>query len=266
MTQLRCFSYGGGVQSTAALVLAAQGKIDFKIFLFSNVGDDSEHPDTLRYVEEVAKPYAAAQGIELMELRKIKRDGSVETVYGRIMKPGGRSQVIPVFLDKSGMPGNRSCTSNFKIDVLAKELKRRGATAEAPAITGLGISLDEFQRIRTDSGIAWQVLEYPLIELRLTRQDCMNIISRAGLPVPRKSSCFFCPYHRITEWQRMKREEPELFQKAVEVERKLNDFAATRGDAVWLTRKLRPLDQVIGDQSDMFDDVDDACESGFCMV
>lgn len=28
MTQLRVFSYGGGVQSTAALVLAAQGKID----------------------------------------------------------------------------------------------------------------------------------------------------------------------------------------------------------------------------------------------
>ena len=31
--QLRVFSYGGGVQSTAALVLAAQGKIDFRVFL-----------------------------------------------------------------------------------------------------------------------------------------------------------------------------------------------------------------------------------------
>lgn len=58
-TQLRTFSYGGGVQSTAALVLPAQARIDFPVFLFSNVGDDSEHPDTLRYVEDVAKPYAA---------------------------------------------------------------------------------------------------------------------------------------------------------------------------------------------------------------
>ena len=49
---LRVFSYGGGVQSTAALVLAAQGKIDFPTFLFANVGDDSEHPATLRYVRE----------------------------------------------------------------------------------------------------------------------------------------------------------------------------------------------------------------------
>ena len=43
---LRVFSYGGGVQSTAALVLASQHKIDFKTFLFCNVGDDSENPAT----------------------------------------------------------------------------------------------------------------------------------------------------------------------------------------------------------------------------
>jgi hypothetical protein len=41
---LRVISYGGGVQSTALLVLAAQGRIDFGVFLFANVGDDSD-PD-----------------------------------------------------------------------------------------------------------------------------------------------------------------------------------------------------------------------------
>lgn len=46
---LRVFSYGGGVQSTGALVLAAQGRIDFPTFLFCNVGDDSEHPGTLLF-------------------------------------------------------------------------------------------------------------------------------------------------------------------------------------------------------------------------
>jgi 3'-phosphoadenosine 5'-phosphosulfate sulfotransferase (PAPS reductase)/FAD synthetase len=47
---IRVFSYGGGVQSTAALVLAAQGVIDYHTFLFANVGEDSENPDTLAYV------------------------------------------------------------------------------------------------------------------------------------------------------------------------------------------------------------------------
>jgi hypothetical protein len=61
----RVVSYGGGVQSNALLVLAAQGRIDYRTFLFANVGDDSEHPATLRYVRGVAMPYAAAHGIAL---------------------------------------------------------------------------------------------------------------------------------------------------------------------------------------------------------
>ena len=46
MTQLRFFSSGGGKQSIAALVLSAQGLINYPVHIFCNVGDDSEHPDT----------------------------------------------------------------------------------------------------------------------------------------------------------------------------------------------------------------------------
>ena len=60
---VRAFSYGGGVQSTACLVLAVEGRIDFKTFLFANVGADSEHPDTLDYVYQVAMPYAKSCGL-----------------------------------------------------------------------------------------------------------------------------------------------------------------------------------------------------------
>lgn len=261
---LRTFSYGGGVQSTAALVLAAQGKIDFPIFLFCNVGDDSEHPATLRYVQEIAKPYAAMHGIELIELRRVRKDGELEAVWGRIMHRD--AQCIPVRLSQTGAPGNRSCTGDFKIKVVARWLRECGATKEAPAVTGLGISLDEYQRMKTDSGIAYQQLAYPLIDLRLTRRDCATIIEQAGLPVPRKSSCFFCPFHRLSEWRRMAHDEPELFQKSVELERHLNVVAARRNDSVWLTRKMRPLDQVIDEQSDFLDELDDTCESGFCMT
>ena len=50
---LKVISYGGGVQSTAMVVLAVQGRIDADVALFSNVGDDSEHPATLEYVRNV---------------------------------------------------------------------------------------------------------------------------------------------------------------------------------------------------------------------
>lgn len=266
---LRVFSYGGGVQSTAALVLAAQGKIDFPTFLFANVGDDSEHPATLRYVREVAMPWAETQGIDVQELHRVRRTGEEETLYGRLTKQGGLSQAIPVRLS-SGAPGTRSCTADFKIRVIAKWLRANGATPADPAISGLGISLDEMQRMRTDSGIAYQRIVYPLVDLRLTRQDCRNIIERAGLPVPPKSSCWFCPYHTLRHWQTMRHEEPDLFWKSVELEQTLSNKRSGVGkDAVWLTDKLIPLDQATSPhrQLPMFtDDTEDACESGYCMV
>jgi len=128
---VRSVSYGGGVQSTALLVLAAEERIDFRTFLFSNVGDDSEHPASLDYVRRIAAPYADAHGIELVELHRHRRDGTPETLMGRLTKPGSRSLPIPVRMS-NGMPGTRLCTAEFKIRVIAKELKRRGAGLPAP--------------------------------------------------------------------------------------------------------------------------------------
>lgn len=265
---MRVFSFGGGVQSTAVLVLAAQRKVQYDAFLFCNVGEDSESPATLRYFREYALPFAEEFGIPLYELRRVKRTGEVETLYGRLTRAGSKSVPIPVRMNNSGAPGTRSCTADFKIRIVARWQKQHGATVADPAVTGLGISIDEWHRARKDSGIPHQVLEYPLIDLRLSRADCMNIITHAGLPVPPKSSCFFCPMHTIAEWKRIKREEPDLFQRSVELERLLNARRVALGrDPVWLTRALRPLDEALGDGVQLsMDDAMENCESGYCMV
>ncbi|WP_225991310.1 adenine nucleotide alpha hydrolase family protein [Actinomadura montaniterrae] len=188
---IRAFSYGGGWQSTAALVLAAQGRIDFRTFLFANVGDDSEHPATLAYVRDHAAPYAAAHGIEVRELHRIRRDGTTETLYGRLMREGSRSIPIPVRMS-NGAPGTRSCTADFKIRVIGRWLKAHGASPENPATIAIGISLDEIHRANTRRHEAYERIVYPLLDLRIRRTDCPRIIRSAGLPVPPKSSCWFC--------------------------------------------------------------------------
>lgn len=263
---LRVVSYGGGVQSTALLVLAAERRIDFPIFLFSNVGDDSEHPATLRYVREVAMPYAAAHGIELHELQKVRRDGRSVTLLGSIYEKD-HSITIPARIH-NGAPMQRQCTRDFKISVISKWIKQHGATVDQPATVGLGISIDELQRARSghDPRNPEQHRVYPLLDLRLNRGDCMGIIAAAGLPVPGKSSCFFCPFHRITEWQRLRRDEPDLFVKSQALETMLHERAERIGmrQPIYLTAKGMPLDQAIGDQS-VFD-FEDTCESGYCMT
>ena len=174
MTELRSISYGGGVQSTALLVLAAQRRIDFPLFVFANVGDDSERAATLQYVEEYAKPYAAEHDIELAEVQRIRRDGAVETLWGRLTRPGSRSLPIPVRMS-NGAPGTRSCTADFKIKVVGKEMKRRGASKTAPATIGIGISVDEIHRANNRITEPHEQIVYPLLDLGL-RRDRKSVV------------------------------------------------------------------------------------------
>jgi hypothetical protein len=267
---IRAFSYGGGVQSTAALVLAARGEIDYPLFLFANVGEDSEHPDTLRYVHEVAMPYAESRGIELVELRKRLRDGSDDTLIARIDR-AERGVPIPVRMGQNGAPGNRTCTAEFKIRVIEKELRRRGATKEDRATIGLGISLDEWQRARTpeDPRSPYQLRDYPLLDLKLTRQDSLNLIADEGLPRPGRSACFFCPFHTDEEWRRLARNQPDLFEKACALERQLYERGQRLGRGeFFFTRHGRFLADLFNDdQTVLFGDDDGAgCESGYCMT
>lgn len=267
---LKAFSFGGGVQSTAALVLAAQGRIDYRTFLFCNVGNDSENPDTLTYVQAVAVPFARKQGLELIELQKIRRDGTVDTIYRTMTRPASRSIGIPVHMS-NGAPGRRACTLDFKIRVVDRWLKREWQAHRHGVSVGLGISLDEFTRMRTNTDpdtMAWKTLDYPLIDLRLDRQTCLALIQQAGLPVPPKSSCWFCPYHSQRNWQALRETQPLLFDRAVALERLINERRAVIGkDQVFLSRKCKPLPMATSAyvQSSFLEE-DDMCESGYCFV
>jgi hypothetical protein len=262
---VRAMSFGGGVQSTAMLVLAARGEIDYRLALFCNVGEDSEHPDTLVYVENVVKPYAARHGIEFKELRRTKRDGTFETVYQRATGPN-RTISVPVRM-KSGAPGRRECTNDFKRKVIAKEAKARGATKDKQAVVALGISTEEITRMRSDSGFPHIVSDYPLIELGLDRDAAKDVIRDAGLPVPGKSSCWFCMFKRKAEWEIMRRERPDLFQRSVDMERRINEKRALFGkDPVFFSSTGLPLDIAFSNPY-LFDYDDAACDvAGYCGV
>lgn len=264
--RLRSFSFGGGWQSMAALVLAAQGRIDFPLFLFANVGDDSENPGTLSYFEQYAAPYAAAHGIELVQLWRETKNGR-ETIYRRIIDSNGRRQTIPVYLS-NGMPGGRACTHDFKIQVTGAELQRRGASPKNRAVVGMGISLDEISRMKPSNAKPYEELVYPLIDLRLRRSDCPSIIRGAGLPMPPKSSCDFCPIRKLSEWQDMYEHQPDRWARACRVEDTLNGENARKGrEPVYLTRVGRPLRDLFkdGTQLQLLDE-DEGCDNGWCMT
>jgi hypothetical protein len=242
MSELRIVSYGGGWQSTALLVLAAQQRIDFRTFVFANVGDDSENPGTVAYVRDHARPYAEANGIELVEVRAMRK-GEPETLYERMTRPGSKSLPIPLY-GRNGSPMGRACTADFKLVPIGKWLTSRGASEENKATVALGYSADEVKRINPAKAKPYERLVYPLIDLNppARRDDCARIIRSAGLPVPPKSACWFCPSRRKNGWQEMRRSAPGLFSRAVRLEGDLT----TRGSGGYrLTEAGRPLDEVI---------------------
>ena len=162
---------------------------------------------------------------------------------------------------------SRSCTSTFKVRTVARWLRSEvGATAGLPATVALGISVDEIQRAKpgVDPRNPYQRRVYPLLDLGLHRSDCRTIIADAGLPVPPKSSCWFCPFHDREAWRKLKRDTPGLFAEAVALEAKMSANTSD-GRAVFLTRKGVPLDQAVDDQPQL-PGLEEDCDSGYCFT
>jgi hypothetical protein len=263
---MKVISYGGGVQSTALVVLAVRGKIAADVALFANVGDDSEHPATLRYVRDVAQLWATEHGFPIHELRREQRDGTTETLRQALARTDTRSVPIPVRMAPHGAPGNRNCTETWKIKVVRRWCRQHGATATRPTTILIGFSTDEFERVNNARTHAAERRTYPLLELGLDRAACARIIRDAGLPVPPKSSCYFCPYRTPSNFAEMRRDQPELFAQAVDVERDINRTRARIGrDPGYLTRLLRPLDTLDAAQATLFDGPE-SCDDGYCWI
>ena len=108
----------------------------------------------------------------------------------------------------------RQCTNRWKIAPMRRwiQANRNGDPVEQ----WIGISLDEAERMRS-SDVKYITNRWPLIEKRMTRNDCKNWLEKHGIEVPPRSACTFCPYHSMVEWRRIK-DTPEDWQEAVSVD------------------------------------------------
>ena len=234
-------SYGGGVQSTALVVLAMQRgwKIDEIVHVDLL---DAESPATREYVSYFA--------------------GWLQTVYGRgitILQRDlyGDMLARPAFTPAPWRAADgsfmlrRQCTRQYKVEPIRRYLYEKYRRERIALM--LGISVDEFHRMR-DSGSARIENVYPLVDERLTRNDCRAILERAGLATPPKSSCWFCPYRSARSQAELIRQYPALRGMGEELERRINDERRARGkDAIVVLR--------VGATSE---EQSDFCEEGFC--
>jgi hypothetical protein len=232
--QWNVISLGAGVQSSTMALMASRGElldiqVDFAIF--ADTQDESKKVyDWLDWLEgQLSFPvYRVTRG-RLSEKVLDMRIGKSGLAYS--------TSDIPFYtLGKDGSHGIipfRSCTSDFKIAPILKELRSRCEIKrgqKVATVTSLiGISYDEQQRMK-DSRDAWVVNRWPLVELRMKRKDCIDWMTKNGYPEPPRSSCVYCPFHSNKEWARLKTQEPEEFAKAVKFEQDIQEAKRNSGN------------------------------------
>ena len=98
---------------------------------------------------------------------------------------------------------------------------------------------------------------YPLVDAQMMRSDCKEIIRRHGLPMPGKSSCYFCPAMKKTEIKELAKHYPELIDNAIFLEENA-DLSFVKG----LGRNFAWKELLSVNQIELFNEtiVDAVCE------
>lgn len=262
-------SLGAGVQSSTLALMAAKGELPEKyrpeFALFSDTGAEPESVYSwLRWLEKhLPFPVHRVSGGDLQ----------LDSLRLRTNQTNGRRYwkgMVPFFVQKpEGGVGvlHRKCTSNYKIRPLAREVRKRigaeglrawrrarriDALTPKPALGLMGISMDEVVRMKPSTDPVIE-LAWPLIDLGMRRSDCLDWMEKNRYPRPPRSACVFCPYHSRQEWRRLKREEPEAFERAVLFEADSQDIArsceVTEG-VPYLSKELKPLNEIDFDKPD----------------
>jgi hypothetical protein len=247
---LTYLSFGGGTQSTTLLALSALGlrgvpRADVAIF----ADTQAELPDTYEHIALMTR-WAADRGIPVKTVTVGNLGAQI--VGDQAARQSGYQISIPAFTSgKSDGILRRQCTAHYKLDPIRQAVREKLGLQPRQVAAGkfqvralIGISLDELIRIKP-SQETWIENCYPLVNARLTRQDCLKILTELGLPHPVKSACFFCPFHDDTYWAWLKRERPSVFAQAVEVDRRIRDQTRAGVERpVYLHDSRKPLAEV----------------------
>lgn len=250
-TRTTVWSCGGGVQSTAIAAMIREGRIPKPdLALMTDTG--YERDATMEHVRMRLIPELAQVGVTLHILKT--------TDYGSnaLMDKDG-FVAIPAY--KRGADGEvvklgTRCSMKWKLATTFRWLHQQGVKI---AENWVGISSDEARRARV-SDRRWITLRYPLVEMGLSREDCLWLIANHGWPQPHRTSCVFCPQQNDASWAFTKGRYPQEWARVIAAEAMIQQSAPQ----VYLHRSLQPIDQVDFAQTMVVEEESLGCRA--CMV
>ncbi|MFZ9221146.1 MAG: phosphoadenosine phosphosulfate reductase family protein [Sediminibacterium sp.] len=203
-------SFGGGTDSTAMLIGMMEKGEKVDLILFADTG--GEKPHTYDHIKRFSE-WLVKNGMPDITVVRYKKETLEENCL--------RIKSLP-----SIAYGFKKCSLKFKVQPQdqfvnnwqpAKDAWARGEKV----IKLIGYDASEGRRAERPSSPANQKkyqFRYPLIEWGWDRKKCIEVIRSAGLPLPGKSACFFCPSSKAQEVKQLAKDYPDLTQRAIAME------------------------------------------------
>ncbi len=286
---LNILNLGAGVQSSTVLLMSLDGELPpIDAAIFADTGWEPaavyRQMDWLQEKAEAAgvRVYRVSSGDirgDSMRYQANHHDDATRQLQRGTTEDGrARWGAMPMFtLSPEGKRGmiRRQCTAEYKIQPIERCIRReilglkprQHAPRHEVIRQWFGISHDELQRMKI-SQLKFIRNYYPLIEHRITRQQCLQWLKDHGHHAAPRSACIGCPFHSDHEWLEMKRDRPDEWADAVGFDRAIRNCGGMRGQ-VFLHRSCRPLEEVAlrgeDDSQLVLAGFDDEC-SGICGV
>jgi hypothetical protein len=233
-------SFGAGVDSSAMLVAMKRRGIIPDLILFADTGGEKRETYAFaKYIDSWLRSWGAP---------------TVTWVRHRTTDRVSYNDLEGNCLDNETLPslafGRHSCSIKYKINPLDSYVKgvSRGPNKRhgwQPAIECWARGQKPIKLIGYDNGPADirrrnrvetedELFRYvfPLQHLGWARKECIQAIVEEGLEVPLKSACFFCPASKKHELWWLAGAHPDLFLRALKIERNALEGRHSRWDRV----------------------------------
>jgi len=251
---LRVLSLGAGVQSSTLALMIEQGELPpIDVAIFADVkGEPKKVYDWLEYLKKKITSYP----IHVVTWRDLKQDilDASKGEYKAFTAPFFTKNIET---GKKGML-RRQCTNSYKVQPVIQEIRRllglkkgekRKSGTEVELL--MGISQDEIVRMRKNQ-LNYITNEYPLVDKKMTRKDCLQWLEDNFYPTPPRSACTFCPYHSNKEWLDIKNGDQDEWKEIVEMDKAIRNQEKFKEknknqkviDEIFLHRSCLPIDEV----------------------
>ena len=260
MADLRILSLGAGVQSSTLALMIEKGKIpmvDAAIF----ADTQAESKETYQFFgwlrSQLSYPvYIISKGNLTEHL--LNTDFPIAPFYSFNTVTGKKGLMM------------RQCTNDYKIQPIIQQvrkllgLKKREKIKKHIKVDMLmGISKDEIFRMKPNR-MPYITNVYPLIDLNMRRQDCINWFKKYYDKTPPRSACIYCPYKNDKEWIHLKTHNPEEWQQVIEFDKKIRNNSRKKEEEVYVHKSCKPIIEVdLNKEDNQLDLFDGLCE-GYC--